>query len=180
MRAVLMSGAVLLMSVLGGQALAAPPLPGRSAPAPVDPADPGALARALSARDGVPCSALGPADAALRDALLALTAASDAAPAVPVRAAACLIEQLPADPAVLSAAAGWLQSPATAGLGLVVLQDLSRFAPADRAALASVALQMPDPVWLRRYHTRLLQSDLPDVAAIAQAAPAMDVKKATE
>ena len=172
-----------LLSSLVGSALAAPPpLPDRGAGSvdalSLDTLD--GLARALSARDGLACADLGPASPALRDNLLLLASRQDSAPAVPVRAAACLVEQFPADPSVIAAAAQWLQDPATRGLGLIVVQDLSRFAPQDRAALAAVALSTPDPTWQRRYHTRLLQSPLPDIVAIAQAVPAPVVKNPTE
>ncbi len=159
-------GLLLWAGIIGagiGAAVAATP----ETPAAATPAD--ALARSLSMRDGVTCQSLGTPTPELRDALLSLADPALLPPAVPVRAAACLLEQFPADPAVLAAANGWVQTPGSAGLGLVVISRLSLLSPEVQQSLAAAALQMPDPAWKARFQSRLLNSGLPAVVGLVEA-----------
>ena len=161
-----MIGAGMIGAGMIGAAVAAPPE--IATPVAATSTD-SALARTLSLRDGVTCQSLGAPTPELRDALLSLADPALLPPAVPVRAAACLLEQFPADPAVLAAANAWVQTTGSAGLGLVVISRLSLLSPEAQQSLAAAALQMPDPAWKARFQSRLLNSGLPAVVGLVEA-----------
>jgi hypothetical protein len=141
-------------------------LPQRAAAEPAAPVDSAALAqhpayRMLSARAGVSCDALPVATAA------ELAAFADPAlqpPAVPMRAAHCLVQRFGAEAEAI--VTPWLSDPNRAGQALVVAGALDAM-PADAAArIASAALSGADEVGRARIARKLRASVHPQVAAL--------------
>jgi hypothetical protein len=120
----------------------------------------------LRSRDAVACSALGDANPALRDELVALTDPATLPPAVPIRAANCLIDLYGADPIALGAVTGWMTDPERHGLALVVLGRLGDLDPLVATELARKALTVPDEGMKTRVASRLKKSSIAEVRAL--------------
>lgn len=164
---------VAVALLVAGAAWAEEPAAGEAATGEVAAATSATYAR-LRVRDGVSCASLGEATPALRDDLLALAAPGVEPPAVPIRAAQCLVALFPTDPAFADAATAWMKDPERAGLALVVAGGVDALPEPTAVRLAEASRTMPDEAARGRIARRLARSARPAVraAAAADQAPA--------
>lgn len=130
----------------------------------------------LRARDAVGCGALGEPTPALRDALVALADPATLPPAVPVRAAGCLVELYAEDPEIVEVVLPWMADPARHGLALVVASRLDALPEPAAVALARAAMADGDETRRRRVAARLAKSERESVRAVASEVPAEEVQ----
>lgn len=129
------------------------------------------LYKQLSGHHAPSCEALvaGRPAPEVRDALISLVNEAPLPSWVPMRAAACVVDQMGADPAVVSAARGWMGAPETPGLALVVSEHLEKIPGEAAVELAQLAVERANrsPRFAAYAHPVLARSANPKVSALA-------------